>query len=93
MDIVAESDIPDIRNRASIHSVHGSCMIIPREDDKVRLYIQLSETDVEKDNDTGRVDKSKLQAQDLIKTVKKIFRPYYLEQVGEIDWWTIYVSE
>ena len=68
-------------------------MIIPREDDKVRLYIQLSEKDVEKDIETGRVDKSKLGALDLIKVAKKAFEPYHIDYVGEIDWWTIYVSE
>ena len=52
------TNFPDIRNRTAIHSPNGSCMIIPREGDKVRLYIQLSEEDVEKDIETGRLNKS-----------------------------------
>ena len=35
-----------------IHSDNGSCMVIPREDDIVRLYTQLSDEDVI-DKETG----------------------------------------
>lgn len=40
-------------------------MIIPREGDTVRLYIQLSDTDVV-DPLTGRVDKSKMNPEKLV---------------------------
>ncbi|TCD71733.1 hypothetical protein EIP91_005499 [Steccherinum ochraceum] len=91
VDISPDSDMPDIRNKTAIHSPNGSCMIIPREDDKVRLYIQLSENDVEKDIETGRVDKSKIGPQQLMQVAKKAFHPYRVNHVGEIEWWTIYV--
>ncbi|THH26983.1 hypothetical protein EUX98_g7209 [Antrodiella citrinella] len=91
VDIIPSSDFPDIRNKTAIHSPNGSCMIIPREGDKIRLYIQLSEKDVEKDIQTGRVDKSKVGPQQLMEVAKKIFKPFNIDYVGEIDWWTIYV--
>ncbi|KAH8091642.1 FAD binding domain-containing protein [Cristinia sonorae] len=91
VDIVPSTDMPDIRNKTAIHSPNGSCMIIPREGDKVRLYIQLSEKDVEKDIQTGRVDKSKVGPQQLLEVARKTFHPYHIDHVGEIDWWTIYV--
>ena len=59
IDTVPETNFPDIRNRCAIHSESGSCMVIPREGDKVRLYVQLSDKQVI-DSATGRVDKSKV---------------------------------
>lgn len=93
VDIVPSSDLPDIRNKTAIHSPNGSCMIIPREGDKIRLYIQLSDQDVEKDIQTGRIDKSKVGPQQLMEVAKKAFHPYHIDYVGEIDWWTIYISK
>ncbi|CAK9441528.1 uncharacterized protein LODBEIA_P53960 [Lodderomyces beijingensis] len=46
VDIVPITDFPDVRSRCAIHSKDsGSVMIIPRENDMVRLYIQLKEVD------------------------------------------------
>jgi phenol 2-monooxygenase len=53
--MIPDTDFPDIRNRTAIHSNNGSCMIIPREGDTVRLYIQLAEKDVS-DHD-GKVER------------------------------------
>jgi len=65
VDIVADTDFPDVRNRSAIHSTSGSCMIIPREGDKVRFYIQLSDSDV-LDPVTGRVDKNRMSPEKLL---------------------------
>ena len=64
VDTVFETNFPDIRNRCAIHSEHGSAMVIPREGDKARLYIQLSDKQVI-DPATGRVDKNRVST-DLI---------------------------
>ena len=60
IDFTPDTDFPDIRNKCVIHSNNGTCMIIPREGDKVRLYIQLdSKNGTDSDNSTmKRVDKS-----------------------------------
>lgn len=42
MDGVVKTDFPDIKMKCTIHSQHGSIMIIPREDNMVRLYIQIA---------------------------------------------------
>lgn len=55
VDMVPDTDFPDIRNKCAIHSTNGACMIIPREGDKVRLYIQLGSNDGVGSN--GRVNK------------------------------------
>ncbi|EGN91817.1 hypothetical protein SERLA73DRAFT_118141 [Serpula lacrymans var. lacrymans S7.3] len=90
VDMIPITDFPDIRNRTAIHSVNGSCMIIPREGDKVRLYIQLSDKDVV-DPATGRIDKSRMNPEKLLEVARKTFYPYRMDTPSEIDWWTIYI--
>ena len=74
IDTVPETNFPDIRNRCAIHSESGSCMVIPREGDKVRLYVQLSDKQVV-DAATGRVDKSKVTTENLLQ-VRLLSCPY-----------------
>ncbi len=42
------TDFPHIRSAAAIQSNNGSCMFIPREDDKMRLYVQLDPKDYQR---------------------------------------------
>ena len=69
IDMIPQTNFPDIRNKSVIHSKNGSCMIIPREGDKVRLYIQLSEKDGAYDLNTGRVDKGNIGPQKILEVV------------------------
>ena len=58
IDFTPDTDFPDIRNKCVIHSNNGTCMIIPREGDKVRLYIQLDSKNGTDNSTMKRVDKS-----------------------------------
>lgn len=85
-----DTDFPDTRNKSAIHSANGSCMIIPREGDKIRLYVQLSDTDAVNPQ-TGRVEFGRYDPVRLLEVAKKTFRPYTIDAVpDQIDWWTIY---
>ncbi|KAG8221071.1 putative phenol hydroxylase [Butyriboletus roseoflavus] len=90
IDLIPETNFPDIRNRTVIHSTNGSCMVIPREGDTVRLYIQLSDADVV-DPLTGRVDKSRMNPEKLLSVSRKILHPFELADTKAIEWWTIYI--
>jgi len=90
VDMVPETNFPDVRNRANIHSEHGSCMIIPREGDLVRFYTQLSDADIICPL-TKRVEKNKVDPQKLISALRKILQPFELAEVEEIQWWTVYL--
>ncbi|CAK7222269.1 hypothetical protein SBRCBS47491_004808 [Sporothrix bragantina] len=86
LDIVPITDFPDIRNRTMIHSAsNGSLMVIPRENRLVRLYIQLTEVSV----GSGRVDRSQIKPDMIIKAAKKIMSPYNIDY-HYCDWWTAY---
>lgn len=94
MDIIPQTDFPDIRNKTVIHSTQGSCMVIPREGDVVRLYIQLSDEDAKEVLDVkGRIDKTRWTPQRLLHIVQRILQPYTIEIPEEIEWWTLYISE
>ena len=65
IDMEPVTDFPHIRAWAMIHSNNGSCMLIPREDDKIRLYVQLNPKDVINDA-TGRVDRNKIGPDEIL---------------------------
>lgn len=89
IDMIPETNFPDIRSKTAVHSTNGSCMVIPREGDVVRLYIQL--TDAEVLDSAGRVDKSKIGPQKLLEVARKSMHPYTIK-TDEFLWWTIYIS-
>lgn len=90
VDIVPDTNFPDIRNKTVIHSTNGSCMIIPREGDKVRLYVQLSENDIV-DPGSGRVDKTRMSSEQILEVARKSFYPFHICPSSDVEWWTIYI--
>ena len=64
VDLTPDTDFPDVRNKSAVHSNSGSCMIIPREGDKIRLYIQLDGKSSYVTNN-GRIDKARLQPRNI----------------------------
>ena len=84
-----QTDFPDIRNRTMVKSRAGTCRIIPREGDIIRLYIQLP--NVERDNMKERIDRSKITLEMLMESARKIFAPYKLEWT-DVQWWTVYIT-
>ncbi|KAI9062575.1 hypothetical protein FKP32DRAFT_1573679 [Trametes sanguinea] len=90
VDINPDTDYPDTRNLAVIHSPEGSALLIPREGDLLRLYVQLADADVI-DPQTGRLDKARTSPQKVLEMAKRILRPYRMDPIGEIRWWTTYI--
>jgi phenol 2-monooxygenase len=86
MDVLAVTDFPDIRLKATVHSAkEGSVLIIPREGGYlVRLYIELAKL-----NPDERVATRNIAVEDLIEAAKRILHPYSLE-VAEVAWWSVY---
>ncbi|KAI0642306.1 FAD binding domain-containing protein [Trametes meyenii] len=89
VDILPDSDFPDTRNLSFINSQDGSMLLIPRENDLIRLYVQLSDADVI-DPVTGRVDKERTTPQRVIEIAQRLLKPYRMEAIGEPEWWTTY---
>ncbi|CDO68389.1 hypothetical protein BN946_scf184815.g36 [Trametes cinnabarina] len=92
VDIIPDTDYPDTRNLAVIHSPEGSALLIPREGGLLRLYVQLADADVI-DPQTGRLDKARTSPQKVLEMAKRILRPYRMDPIGEIRWWTTYIGQ
>ena len=86
MDILLNTDFPDIRIKSFIQSKeHGAVMTIPREGGYlIRFYIELGTIDPEM-----RASELELTEKDLIAQAQKIFHPFTLD-VKEVAWWSIY---
>ncbi|WP_432698215.1 FAD-dependent monooxygenase [Marinobacterium sp. YM272] len=86
MDILLNTDFPDIRVKSFIQSKdHGAVMTIPREGGYLcRFYVELDLLGKDK-----RASDVRLNEQDIIAKAQKIFHPYTLD-VKEVAWWSIY---
>ena len=86
MDILLNTDFPNIRVKAFIQSRdHGAVMTIPREGGYlIRFYVELDLLGKDK-----RAADVALPEKDLIAKAQKIFHPYTLD-VKEVAWWSIY---
>ncbi|KAF2145427.1 uncharacterized protein K452DRAFT_243436 [Aplosporella prunicola CBS 121167] len=84
MDGVVRTDFPDIKMKCTIHSDAGSIMVIPREANMVRLYIQIaSSTDPDWN---PRKTATENQVQD---AAKRILKPYSIEW-DRVEWYSVY---
>jgi phenol 2-monooxygenase (NADPH) len=86
MDVLVDSNFPDIRFKSLIQSANeGTILIIPREGGYlVRLYVEL-----DKLNLNERVSARNITIEQLIAAAQRIFNPYTLD-VKEVSWWSVY---
>ncbi|KAI8253160.1 Phenol hydroxylase [Colletotrichum sp. SAR11_239] len=70
--------------KCTIHSKHGSIMVIPREDNMVRLYIQIaSSTDPDFD------PRKTATEEEVQESAKRILQPYSIEW-ERTEWYSVY---
>jgi phenol 2-monooxygenase (NADPH) len=86
MDVLLNTDFPDIRLKSLIHSNNeGNMLIIPREGGYMaRLYIEL-----DKLQENQRVARDQMSADVLIAGANRILQPYSID-VKQVAWWSVY---
>lgn len=86
MDILANTDFPDVRQKCLITSAQeGNLLILPREGGYLfRMYVEL-----DKLNPDERVSNRNLTSDHMIAAANRIMRPYEID-VKEVVWWSIY---
>ncbi|WP_316013162.1 FAD-dependent monooxygenase [Roseobacter sp. HKCCA0434] len=86
MDLLLDTDFPDIRFKSLIQSAdEGTVLVIPREGGYlVRLYVELDALNPEE-----RVSHRNLEVTDLISAANRILAPYSIE-AAEVVWWSVY---
>jgi phenol 2-monooxygenase len=87
MDVLVDTDFPDIRLKCAIHSANqGNLLIVPREGGYlVRLYIEL---DAVHDREL-LADRRSVTPEKLAAVASRILSPYTLE-VKDVGWWSVY---
>ncbi len=86
MDILANTDFPDVRQKCLIASAtEGNVLILPREGGYLfRMYVEL-----DKLGEGERVGSRNLTQDDMIAAANRIMAPYRVD-VKEVVWWSIY---
>lgn len=86
MDILAETDFPDLRMKSVIQSAEeGSILLIPREGGYLfRVYVEL-----DKLKEDERVRNKNISVDYLTAAAQRIFHPYSLD-VKDVAWWSVY---
>lgn len=86
MDILANTDFPDVRQKCLISSAtEGNILILPREGGYLfRMYVEL-----DKLNPNERVSSRNFTADHMIAAANRIMQPYAID-VKEVVWWSIY---
>lgn len=84
MDGVVRTNFPDIKMKCTIHSDHGSIMVIPREDNMVRLYIQIASS-----TDPDFNPRKTATVEEVQEAAKRIFQPYDCEW-DRVEWYSVY---
>ncbi len=86
MDILANTDFPDVRQKCLIASANeGNLLILPREGGYMfRMYVEL-----DKLNADERVAARNLNVTHMIAAASRIMAPYTLD-VKEVAWWSVY---
>ncbi|KAL1678879.1 FAD binding domain-containing protein [Schizophyllum commune] len=92
IDFVPETNFPDVRNFCALHTHHGSLMLIPREGDMVRIYVQLDKDALDLD-EKGDLDREKMSPERLMQVAKLCLQPFHIDLKhpdAGYHWWTIY---
>ena len=86
MDILANTDFPDVRQKCLISSANeGNVLILPREGGYIfRMYVEL-----DKLRPDEKAAQRKLTQDDMIAAANRIIKPYSID-VKEVVWWSIY---
>jgi 2-polyprenyl-6-methoxyphenol hydroxylase-like FAD-dependent oxidoreductase len=70
--------------KCTIHSEHGSIMVIPRENNMVRLYIQIASSTDKDWNPRKTASEEEVQ-----NSAKRILNPYKIEW-ERVEWFSVY---
>jgi phenol 2-monooxygenase len=89
-DVYIDTDFPDYRRRCAIRTPHGGCMLIPRKDEGLRVFLQMDEHQTQAVN--NHKPENFLQENSAFKLTKlvqshihKVIYPYKMN-ITEIVW-------
>lgn len=100
IDLVADTDFPDIQRRCFVQSEAGSIFVVPREQIYpgrylTRLYVELknlTENEVCRDGDPHKMRRDFVSRDIIMRRIVEAFQPYYFrtKRDQDIHWWSSY---
>ena len=86
-DVFLNTNFPDTRRRVAIRSPYGGCMLIPRKDEGLRVFLQLTPENVQMLDEAKKQSASQgLHSSEAFKLLdivqsqaQKLLRPYKFE--------------
>lgn len=98
IDLIVETDFPDIRRASFIHSSTGSVLIIPREQIEsgeylTRLYVQTPEkVNAWDTQETTKAKRNRFTLDDILQYAASAFRPFTINPKPNrgVYWWAVY---
>ncbi|KAF9479530.1 hypothetical protein BDN70DRAFT_983614 [Pholiota conissans] len=91
VDVHLKTDFPDTRFKCIVQAGSGPLIIIPREDDKIRIYIQMSTADRIPRREDGRLDKTAFKHSDMLEKILLRLLPFNVE-FEQVYWSTIFAT-
>ncbi|CAE6394567.1 unnamed protein product [Rhizoctonia solani] len=91
IDAYIDTDFPDVRALTIVDNNGRHAVLVPRENDMVRFTVQVTDSDVNIDPTSGRVDRTKIGAERIVQLVKEVFKPYRIDFNKGLDWYGVYV--
>ncbi|PKY00671.1 hypothetical protein P168DRAFT_243245 [Aspergillus campestris IBT 28561] len=98
IDLIVETDFPDIRRPSFIHSSTGSVLVIPREQVEsgeylTRLYVQTPEkVNTWDTQETTKAKRNGFTLENILQYAAAAFRPFKISPKphGGVYWWAVY---
>ncbi|EEQ35073.1 hypothetical protein McanMca71_001738 [Microsporum canis] len=84
MDGAVQTNFPDIRTKCTIHADNGSVMVIPRENNMVRLYTWVSFP-----SDSSPDPRRSITIKQAQESVQQTLKPYYINW-DTVEWYSTY---
>lgn len=96
-DVLVKTDFPDYRCRVVIRSQKGGCMLVPRKNNGVRIFVQLTEADLQHldtttisgQRRTVRQHMSAMMLRYIQKHVSDVLQPYRMD-IADVIWQSHY---
>ncbi|KAJ7170593.1 FAD binding domain-containing protein [Mycena crocata] len=88
-DVSVETNFPDFRTKCVIQAATGAVIIIPREDDKIRVYVQFSPHEAARGAD-GRLSIPMEVASSMVLEKARVGLTPYMIEFKHVFWCTVF---
>ncbi|KAJ6494751.1 FAD binding domain-containing protein [Mycena vitilis] len=88
-DVTVETNLPDFRTKCVIQASTGAIIIIPREDDKIRVYVQFSPNEAARDDHGRLVIPVDVASNMVLEKARRGLQPYTID-FTHVWWCTVF---